>query len=189
MTQERLLKEIDTLDIQLMDLILEHWHRFSNFSTWQFWVNIAFFLIPLVITLVFVDKKKIFQIAFYGYTFHVMFVYIDVFLSRFNYWDHPYLMIPYIPVSIPVDGSLVPVTFMLAYQIAINNQKNFYFVTFITAIIVAGMAWIWQQFELLILYNGMNLLHLFLLDLSIAILAYWFTNFFKWLNQNHQAFK
>jgi hypothetical protein len=178
MTQQQILQEIDKLDIKLMELTLAHWIRFGHFGTWQFWINVVFFILPLIITYILIDRKKIFQVAFYGYSFHVMFVYLDVFFSRFNFWDHPYLMIPIIPVSIPVDASLVPVTFMLAYQFAINHNKNFYLTILITATFVTLIAWIWQLLGLLKLYNGMNLFHIFLCDVGIAILAYWFTNLF-----------
>lgn len=178
MSREQLQQEIRNLDIELMELILEHWNQYGHFGTWQFWINVIFFTLPLIVTLILIDKKKIFQIAFYGYTFHVMFVYLDVFLTRFNFWSHPYHMIPFLPVSIPVDGSFVPVIFLLTYQFAINNKKNFYLVTLFTAVVVTATAWVWQKLSLLQLHNGMNLFHILLLDVSISILAYWFTNFF-----------
>jgi hypothetical protein len=90
-------------------------------------------LLPLVVTFFVIDRKKIFQIAFYGYTFHAMLFYLDIFLTRNNFWNHPYHLIPYVPVSIPVDGVLVPVIFMLAYQFSLNHHKNLYLVVFITA--------------------------------------------------------
>ncbi|MRH43241.1 hypothetical protein GH741_11175 [Aquibacillus halophilus] len=178
MSREQLLKEIEKLDDSLMDLILEHWIRFGNLGTWQFWTNIAFFIIPLIIVLIYIDKKRIFQIAFYGYTFHVMIVYLDVFFTRFNYWSHPYHMIPYIPVSIPVDATLVPVLFMLTYQYSLNHHKNFYLVTLVSSLFISLVAWIWKMLDLLELYKGMNFFHIFLLDVVMAILAYWFTAFF-----------
>lgn len=184
MTRQQILQRIDKLDAELMDLILEHWIRFGHFLTWQFWFNVIFFSLPLIITFIFIDRKKIFQIAFYGYSFHVLFVYLDVFFTRFNFWDHPYLMIPFIPVSIPVDASLVPVTFMLAYQFSINRNKNFFLVTLITSFLVTLIAWGWQQLDLLVLYKGMNLFHIFLLDVGMALIAYWFTNLFLRLQKN-----
>lgn len=178
MTRQQLQEKIDSLDSKLMDLILEHWTRFAHFGTWQFWTNVFFFIAPLIVTLIYIDKKKIFQIAFYGYSFHVMFVYLDVIFNRFNYWDHPYLMIPYTTLSIPIDASLVPITFMLAYQFAINKEKNIYFITVITAIGVTIIAWIWQLLDLLKLDNGMNLFHIFLINVALSNLSYWFTNLF-----------
>ncbi len=178
MSQEHLQQEIRNLDAELMDLILEHWNRYGHFGTWQFWTSVGFFIVPLLVTLFLIHKKKIFQIAFYGYSFHVIFVYLDVFFTRFNFWSHPYHMIPFIPVSIPVDGSFVPVIFLLTYQYAIKHKKNFYLLTLFTAAIVTATAWFWQKLELLELHNGMNLFHIYLLDTGMAVLAYWFTNLF-----------
>ncbi|MFD2046408.1 CBO0543 family protein [Ornithinibacillus salinisoli] len=178
MSREQLLKEIETLDAKLMVLVLEHWNRFGDFSSWQFWFTVAFFILPLIVTIICIDKKKIFQIAFYGYSFHIMFVYLDVFFARNNFWAHPYHMIPFVPVSIPIDGAFIPVAFMLAYQYAINRNKNFYLVSLITAIAISIIAFIWIKLELLVLYKGMNIFHIFLLDIGMSILAYWFTALF-----------
>lgn len=189
LSREQYQQEIDKLDARLTDLILEFWKQNADFSTWQFWFNVLFFTIPLLITILFIDRKKIFQICFFGYSFHVMFVYLDVFFTRFNYWDHPYFLIPYIPVSIPVDGSLVPVTFMFAYQISINRNWNFYVTSSITALLITFVAMFWQKLELLQLYNGVNNIHIFLADLAMSFLAYWFTNFFLKMNKNAKGYK
>jgi hypothetical protein len=189
MSKEQHLQEINKLDTNLMELILEFWIQYGHFGTWQYWITLVSLILPLIITFLLIDRKKIFQIAFFGYSFHMMIVYLDVFLSRFNYWDHPYHLIPYVPLSIAVDGALVPVTFMLAYQYAINHNKNFYLVTLITAIAVTSMAWVWTLLDLLQLDNGMNLLHIYLLDVVMATIAYWATNFFLRLHKkgsNHR---
>ncbi|MCM3409364.1 CBO0543 family protein [Metabacillus litoralis] len=184
MSREHILEEIDSLDDKLTDLILEYWKQFAHFGTWQFWFNVVFFFVPLIFTLFFIDRKNIFRICFYGYSFHVMFVYLDVFLTRFNYWDHPYFMVPFIPVSIPVDGSFVPVAFMFAYQISTNRNRNFYILTFITSVLITTIAFVWHKLGLLLFYKGMNIFHVFLLDVGMSILAYWFTNLFVKLNQS-----
>ncbi len=94
-------------------------------------------------------------------------------------------MIPYIPVSIPVDGSFVPVAFMLAYQFALNRNKNFYLVTLVTASMITSIAWIWLQLGLLTLSKGMNILHIYFIEVSLAILAYWFTKLFIALSKKN----
>ncbi|MBM7660122.1 hypothetical protein JOC85_000889 [Bacillus mesophilus] len=178
MSKTELLKKIDQLDSELMDYIIQFWVNYSHFGTWQYWITVATFITPLIIAIIFIDKRKIFQIAFFGYTFHVIFMYLDVFLSRFNFWDHPYMLIPFIPLSIAVDGALIPMIFMLAYQFAINRKKNFFVVTVITAIGVIGMAWTWTLLGMLVLDNGLNLFHVYLMDIGTAFLAYGLTNFF-----------
>ncbi|MBB6452552.1 hypothetical protein HNQ94_000997 [Salirhabdus euzebyi] len=178
MSRDQLLKEIEVLDSSLTDLVLEHWNRFGHLGTWQFWFTFGFLLVPLIITVIFIDRKRIFQIAFYGYSFHIMVVYLDVFFTRNNFWSHPYHLIPYVPVSIPIDGAFVPVAFMFAYQYAVKQNKNFYLIAIFTATVVSLIAFIWIKLELLELYRGMNIFHIFLLDVGMAILAYWFTLLF-----------
>ncbi|WP_047979837.1 CBO0543 family protein [Ornithinibacillus contaminans] len=177
-TKEQLSAEIAKLDTELMDSILDFWNQYGHFGTWQFWINVISFVLPLIITFLVIDRKKIFQIAFFGYTFHMILVYLDVFLTRNNYWDHPYHMIPYIPVSIPIDGVLVPVIFMLAYQFALNHKRNVYLVILITAIGATLIAWVWNQLGLLVLSNGMNILYIYLIQIIISVISYWWTNLF-----------
>ncbi|MEN2768545.1 CBO0543 family protein [Ornithinibacillus xuwenensis] len=185
-TKEQLSTEIEQLDTSIMDHILEFWNQYGHFGTWQFWFNVMTILLPLAVTFFVIDRKKIFQIAFYGYTFHAMLVYFDIFLTRNNFWDHPYHLIPYVPVSIPVDGVLVPVIFMLAYQFSLNHSKNLYLVVFSTAIGATLLAWVWHLLGLLVFSNGMNIFHIYLLQISMALISYWFTKFFISLKKGSQ---
>lgn len=181
MSKVSMIKDIDRYDDKIMDLTLEFWRSFGHFGTWQFWANVFFFVIPLALTLIFIDRKRIFQISFFGYTYHMFLVYLDIYFTRNNIWDHPYHLIPYVPVSIPVDGVLVPIIFMAAYQYSIRHNRNFYLVTLLFAVVGTLTAAGWEQFGLLILYKGMNLFHIYILQISLAILAYWGTNAFLYL--------
>ncbi|MCM3161534.1 hypothetical protein M3607_08610 [Metabacillus litoralis] len=73
---------------------------------------------------------------------------------------------------------------MFAYQISTNRNRNFYILTFITSVLITTIAFVWHKLGLLHFYKGMNIFHVFLLDVGISILAYWFTNLFVKLNQS-----
>lgn len=185
--KEQLLEEIERLDAQLMDRIVTFWHEYGHFGTWQFWMQAVSLLAPLALTFFFIDRRKIFRIAFFGYTFHMFMVYIDVLLTRNNYWDHPYQLFPYLPVSIPVDGALVPIAFMFAYQYALNRNRNFFVVVLVTAVLLTTVAWIWEWLGLLVLQNGMRIYHIYLLQVGLSVVSYGFVRLFEWMKGTAQT--
>ncbi len=70
---------------ELTDMLIKYWQQYSNMGTWYFWGNVSILLIPLIVLFFTIDKKRLFEIAFFGYTTHVVLTYIDIILSMNNY--------------------------------------------------------------------------------------------------------
>lgn len=181
---------IDTFDTlvrqkkELTNSLIDYWKDYSDFSTWQFWLIVAMFLVPLIILYFKIDKNKIFLIGFYGYSIHMAFAYIDISGINLGFWNYPYKLIPALP-SFSLDSSLVPVTFMLVYQWTLNHKKNFYIYSTIAAIIFAFIFKpILASANLFRMYDGTNFFHLFLIYVFVFLIAKFLTNLFLKLHKS-----
>ncbi|KKK36714.1 hypothetical protein WQ57_17795 [Mesobacillus campisalis] len=124
--QLELIEQIRKAEIVQNERWVEYWSHYSHYFTWQFWVVLSLFVIPLILVVLFIDRRKIFLLGFYGYSVHVFFGYTDIFGVNNGYWTYPYKLIPILPASITLDASLVPVIYMLFYQYLLNHGKNYY---------------------------------------------------------------
>jgi hypothetical protein len=157
----------------------EYWFQYSHMGTWQFWFNIVMLVVPLIFLYFFLDRKKALHIGFFGFNIHVWFTYVDVTGARFGFWSYPYQSIPFIPVSFGLDVSFMPVVFMLIYQYALNNDKNFYLYALgMSALHSFVIKPIMYFFDLFHLYRGTEYYHLFLLLIPILVVSKWITRLF-----------
>jgi len=161
---------------ELNSLTTSYWKNFSSMGDWQFWV-VAFLLVsPLILLYFTVDRKRIFELFFFGYTVHILWVYTDIALEENGYFVHTYFLTPLLPNAINVAASVLPVGFLLLYQYAINKKKNFYFYTLLlSAGFAFGFATIEKYMGFVDFRKGTNQFHLFLIEIAIAYIAYWFT--------------
>jgi hypothetical protein len=156
-----------------------YWHQYSDLSSWQFWVNAAFLLLPLIAVYLFIDRRRIFLIGFFGFNVHVWFNYIDLLGTRFGLWEYPYKLLPFIPVSLSLDASLVPVAFMLVYQWTLNHNKNCYlYLTALSAFFAFVLKPLMSLADLFQLYKWMNFFYIFLVYLIVVLVSKGITNLF-----------
>jgi hypothetical protein len=168
--------KINEINGQLHSLYSSYWDKYSDFSTWQFWIILLSLLVPLIILYFMVDRRRLFEILFFGYTVHLLWAYIDLALSRTNFLTHTHFLTPVLPNALNITGSFLPVGFMLVYQYATNRKKNFYILTvLLSAVYTFICANIEKSMGLVTFHGGINVIHLFLLDLFIVFVAYWFT--------------
>jgi hypothetical protein len=182
--QLNIIEQIRKAEIEQSDRWINYWQEFSNFSTWQFWVVLALFLIPLFLLILFIDRKNIFYLGFYGYSVHVFFTYTDVFGTVRGIWIYPYNLLPLLPSNITLDASLVPVAYILLYQYTLNRGKNYYISMLLLCLALA--------FILKPLMVGLGLFHfggkenfliLFAGYAAVALISKWLTDFFRFLNK------
>jgi hypothetical protein len=163
---------------ELNELTTSYWNHYANMETWQFWVGIALLVFPLIFLYYTIDRKRIFEILFFGYTVHVFWTYIDITLESYTYFVHKYFLAPIFPYALNLTASVLPVGFLLLYQYCSNNNKNFYLFTLLLS---AAYAFVFASIEeylgLLEFRKGMNQFYVFLIDVAIAYLAYWLTKF------------
>jgi|GEM_PF-768410 len=180
MTQEQFdrLQLLFRLQDKLSATWLDYWQTFS-FGTWQFWINVLMLLVPIGVVLILLDKTKALLLGFYGYTVHMLFTYIDAFGSIRALWYYPFKVVPILPISIALDVSLVPVTFMLVYQWTLNHKKNYYLYTtglclFFAFVFKPVMSYL----DLFELNRGTTFFHLLPCYLIIMLVSKWITNLF-----------
>ncbi|WP_246939204.1 CBO0543 family protein [Bacillus pinisoli] len=127
MSQQELFQQIIDRRRELSSLFHQYWEQYSSFHTWQFWVNVSFLLIPLVLLALFIDRKRIFEIGFFGFAIHSISIYLDVFGIHEGYWGYPYQVTSYLASNFALDGSLLPISCMFMYQF--TYKKGFIFYT------------------------------------------------------------
>jgi hypothetical protein len=168
------------------DAIVNYWNDFALYSSFEYWILAGILVIPLIILFFKIDKSKIFQIGFFGYSIHVFFAYMDIYGINVGFWHYPIQLIPSLP-SLSIDSSLVPVTFMLVYQWTLNRNKNYYVYSIIAAAILSfGFNPILVQMGLLKMYGKINYFHLFITYITVLILAKLITNGFVWMKKRYR---
>jgi hypothetical protein len=179
-TQNNLLNKINEEQQTISDHWLTYWKDYSSFNTWQFWLNLIIFIIPLIVLYFKLDRKRAFQIGFFGFNIHVWMGYIDAFGTKQGFWEYPYQMIPFIPNSLVLDASLVPVLLMLVYQWTSRTTKNYYLYALLLSVFLSFIFKpILVSFNFLKFYQGANYFHLFLGYLVIFVLSKLITDLFQ----------
>jgi len=185
--KKQMLDNINNLENELTNAINEYWKTFSSFDTWQFWLALLMLILPLIVLYFFVDRKKLFLVCFYGYTYHVLLSYLDAFMNRHNFWEYPHFLFPFLTSNIAIDASLIPISYLLLYQYIINNNKNFYVYSLILSLLFAFVfAGSFQWLGLYKLTNGMNNFYLFLVDYGLSLLSYWLTSIFIYFSKQER---
>lgn len=166
-------------------LITSYWHEYSHMGTWQFWVVISLLILPLVLVYFTVDRRRIFELFFFGYTVHLLWAYTDLTLQRYSFFVHTYFFSPIFPNALNMTASALPVGYLLLYQYCLNRGKNFLIYTlYLSAVFAFGIASIEAMMGMLEFHKGMNQLYLFLIVIVITYTAYFFTRFIKKMRSN-----
>ncbi|MED3575643.1 CBO0543 family protein [Cytobacillus praedii] len=181
--QSDFLKKIRSMVEEVAQSRTEYWQSYSCFDSWQFWILIFMLVAPLIVLFIFIDKRKMLLLGFYGLIIHVLMFYLDVIARDFGLWDYPYHIVPLLP-SFTLDASLIPVAYMLVYQWTLNNKKNFYLHSLLlSAIFAFGIKAIMQFFHFFHMHDGMNYFYLFIVYVIPFILSKLIINLFLWLQQ------
>lgn len=183
-SQLDMIEQIRQAEIEQSHRWVDYWQHYSHYYTWQFWVVLAMFLLPLIVIILFIDRKKIFHLGFYGYSVHIFFTYTDMLGANNGRWMYPYKLLPFLPSSVSLDASLVPVIYMLVYQYSLNKGKNYY-------LLMAGLCFA-LAYVLKPLMVGLGLFHFggkenfFILLLgyaAVALTSKWLTDLFIYLQK------
>src|SRR5690606_24625126 len=75
--QRAMLDKIREGSIAHTEASMDHWLSYSHMGAWQFWVCVAALLLPLVVLLMRLDRRRTFQILFFGFVIHALMNYID----------------------------------------------------------------------------------------------------------------
>lgn len=97
------------------DIGFQHWYHDDVF-TLGWWFLLISATLPWYIWWKLVDKKRIFEIFSYGLVWGIFSVLFDVVGADFILWGYPDKLLPNIPPLLPADLTVIPVSYMLAYQ-------------------------------------------------------------------------
>lgn len=181
MTQEQngFFRELVSNQEQLTREGIQYWSLYSNFTTWQFWTILAMLIIPLILVYLFIDRTKIYRIAFFGFATHVLFAYTDAFGIRYGLWGYPYQVLPFLP-SFSLDAALIPVAIMFVYQWSLNHKKSFHGYSFLTALVFGfGFKPLLVWVGLFEKYQWVNYIIIFFIYLILFEAAYLLTFLFE----------
>jgi len=179
--QTEQLENIRSTNEQLTQMQTDYWQSFTHLGTWQFWVDLAFLVVPLIILFFAIDRKKAFLLGFFGFNYHVWFRYADTIMVQLGLWEYPHQFFP-LAGNFSVDAALTPVIFMLFYQWALNHNKNVYFYGLILSAIL-GFVFIpiLEAMGFFRMFDWVNYVYLFLFYYLIFLVSKMFTNIFIWL--------
>lgn len=165
----------------------QYWLGYALYASFEYWLMVLFLVAPLVILFLKINKEKLFQILFYGYSIHISFGYLDLYGRNMGYWNYPFPVIPVLP-GISLDSSLIPITFMFVYQATIYSTKKYYLYATITAVI---LSFVFKPMlvglGLFRMYGAINYFHLFLSYVSVFIFAKLMTDLFIWIKKRYST--
>lgn len=169
---------------RMNSMTTSYWNQYSAMDSWQFWVVAALLVLPLVLLYFKVDRSKILLLFFFGYTVHILWTYIDIVLERYNFFVHTYFIAPIFPHALNMTASVLPAVFLLLYQYCLNHNKNFFLYTIILSALFSFILVPLEMYLGLVkLGKGMQLYHVFVIDVAIAYAAYLLTTFVRRLTK------
>lgn len=164
-----------TLRIQSL-LALEQWQH-NELFTWTWWFLLGMFVIPWLIFLKFVNRKRSLTIWLYGLVVIILTTFLDDLGADTDLWAYPVKLIPYTLIEMPFDFSIIPVTQMLLYQY-FDSWKRFLIAISFQAFIFAFIGEPFSVWARAVTYYHWNyfdsfLFYIFAGIFSKAFVAYW----------------
>lgn len=100
------------------DNVKQDIHNWLNneLFTWNWWILVGFTLIPLIIWIKVVDRKRILEFLLVWSLVIIPTSYLDAIGIDLKYWVYPVQFLPITPRAIPFDIFMVGITYMLLYQ-------------------------------------------------------------------------
>ncbi|MGG1631823.1 CBO0543 family protein [Rossellomorea sp. NRS-1567] len=183
-SQQTMLGRLKEIQENQTEMWTSYWQQYSDFATWPFWVLAALFILPLIVLLFRIDKRKALLLGFYGYNVHVFFTYVDAIGANMVKWFYPYKIFPVLASSVSLDVSLVPVAYMLMYQFTLNHHKNYYlFMLLLSAVFAFAFKPLLVAIGLFEMSDGTNYFTLFIAYVVVGLIAKWITNVFVYLEK------
>lgn len=94
---------------------INHWLEYELF-TWNWWILVAFILIPLITWILVVDRKRMLELLLVWSLVIIPTSYLDAIGVDLKFWVYPVQFLPITPRAIPFDIFMVGIAFMLLYQ-------------------------------------------------------------------------
>ncbi|MEK1831553.1 hypothetical protein AAAC51_29750 [Priestia megaterium] len=72
MNDEQYWRNIHAISDTLHSSFTSYWAKYSDWGTWQFWILLALLVLPLVLLYFTIDRRRIFEVFFFGYAAHLL---------------------------------------------------------------------------------------------------------------------
>lgn len=107
--------KMQELHAKAVQLDIQGWLKHEVF-TGNWWMLLAFLIVPWFIWFKFVDRGRMLEILLFGTITIIFTLILDGTGNDFGFWVYPTELIPIAPEAFEFDISMVPVGFMLIYQ-------------------------------------------------------------------------
>jgi hypothetical protein len=133
----------------------------ENLFTWTWWFLLGMIIIPWLILVKLIDRKRAPLIWFFGLIVMIITIITDEFGADTGLWIYPTKLIPYSVFELPFDFSLVPVAQMLIFQY-FSTWKSFSIALFLQALIFAFIGEPFSIWAGAVAYYGWNYFYSFI---------------------------
>jgi hypothetical protein len=119
------MKRARELVAKLVQANTDRFFNHGGFLSPQWWLLLAFLIVPWLIWVKVVDKKRTLEIIVVGLFVAIVTKCFDVVGYNFGCWDYPIQLIPLVPEAFAFDLSMIPVAYMMLYQY-FKSWKSYY---------------------------------------------------------------
>lgn len=119
----------------------QHWYNHELLS-WQWWLLLAIAIVPWLLFWKVIDKRRVHEILLYGFFVSMLSILLDNIGSHLQLWDYSINLTPLVHQLGPINLAVLPVSFMIIYQIF---PKVFSFLIAHT-VLAAGGAFVVEPF-------------------------------------------
>lgn len=131
-----------------LDLMKVHWLKESLF-TYQWWLLLVLSVVPWIVWWKLVDKKRLSQIALFGFIIITFVIVISPIGRNLSAWQYPHrlywsLSTPYFPYEL----ALIPIAYMLIYQYT-SNWRTYILALIYNSVVFFGFEILFLRLDLI----------------------------------------
>lgn len=174
MPVEKSFEEIIDIQNKLIKMQYTSWIHNDLFS-FQFWLLLFLLIAPWFLWWKLVRRDRLIEILLYGFLANIVVTFIDEFGCQLNLWEYQYDIEPLFPRMIPINYTILPVTFMLAYQYFPGWRQFFLIHTVIAVFFSFGFEPLFYALGIYKLYRW-KFIYSFPLYIAVPVLLKWFVS-------------
>jgi hypothetical protein len=165
-----LLDEVYEMVAEANGKLIDIWFKEIVFS-WRWWFEMALAIIPWIVWVKIRDKKNTARLLFVGLVVIIVTNLLDIIGASFNLWHYDYKDFPFVPIYLPWDLTLFPVSVMIMLQFKPNIK------VFIKAIVFSFLcSFVFEPlFYLIDMYHPVHWKYWY--SLIIYVPLYYFFNY------------
>jgi hypothetical protein len=170
-TRNDYLEKVFQLEQEAFRIDQEGWLKHELF-TWQWWLLVAFLILPWVLWGRIVNRRKLMAIVQVGLLTCIITVFLDVVGMKYGFWRYPFQLFPLTPRAIAFDMSMVPVAYMIIYQY-FTTWRSFSISLIIMAVLFAFIGEPFSIWADLVEYMKWKYLYSFIFYIITGITVRW----------------